>query len=46
MPLPMRAMESSGTVHRNSLNSPATDVFEAALIEDFPITENLRTEFR
>ena len=35
-----------GNGSRNSLNSPATDVFDAALIKDFPITENLRTEFR
>jgi hypothetical protein len=35
-----------GNGTRNSLNSPATDVFDAALIKDFPITENLRTEFR
>jgi hypothetical protein len=35
-----------GNGSRNSLNSPATDVFDAALIKGFPITESLRTEFR
>jgi hypothetical protein len=30
-----------GNGSRNSLNSPATDVFDAALIKDFPITENV-----
>ena len=35
-----------GNGTRNSLNSPATDVFDAALIKDVPIVESLRAEFR
>ena len=35
-----------GNGSRNSLNSPATDVFDAALIKDVPIVESLRAEFR
>jgi hypothetical protein len=35
-----------GNGSRNSLVSPATDVFDAALIKDFPIVESLRAEFR
>jgi len=35
-----------GNGSRNSLSSPATDVFDAALIKDVPVTENLKAEFR
>jgi hypothetical protein len=35
-----------GNGTRNSLNSPATDVFDASLVKDFPITESLKAEFR
>jgi len=35
-----------GNGSRNSLNSPATDVVDAALIKDLPVTESLRAEFR
>jgi Carboxypeptidase regulatory-like domain/TonB-dependent Receptor Plug Domain len=35
-----------GNGSRNSLNSPATDVVDTALIKDFPIKESLKAEFR
>jgi hypothetical protein len=35
-----------GNGTRNALNSPATDVWDTALIKDFPVTEKLTTEFR
>jgi outer membrane receptor protein involved in Fe transport len=35
-----------GNGSRNSLSSPATDVFDAALIKDVPVTESLKAEFR
>ena len=35
-----------GNGTRNSLNSPATDVFDASLVKDFPVTESLKAEFR
>ena len=35
-----------GNGSRNSLNSPATDVVDAALIKDVPVGEHLKAEFR
>ena len=35
-----------GNGSRNSLNSPATDVVDAALIKDLPLRENLKAQFR